>query len=109
MPGCDAGLAEKDLTPVSVDAEIGDRSLAHIAAEACKVAGVAPTPELFEASEDAAEADGEASATKATPDQAADPPTAAEMLKVDGGEADGPAPYAGLNQPPDSKHDPPSG
>ena len=116
LPGCDAGLADEDLTPVSVEDEIGDRSLAEIAAEACKVTGVVPTPELFAAADEAEASEVEASATETSA-----PPTspglsaAAELptgrrgddgVGVPGSDAGTPARSV---PPPDSQHDPPSG
>ena len=44
---CDAGLAPEGFAPVSVEAEIGGRSLGEVAAEACRVIGITPEPGLF--------------------------------------------------------------
>ena len=127
--GADAPLAEESLTPVSVEDEIAGRSLAEIADEACKVIGVAATPELFEAAEDEASAESEAAQAEAaaapadaTPDQmASEVPLASDTspgLSAPTGRRgdDGVAPPGsdvGADSPPitprEPKHDPPSG
>ena len=133
LPGIDAPLAEESLTPLSVEDEIAGRSLAEIAAAACKVIGVAPAPELFEAAEDepadgeaaageAAKAEATATPTDATPDQAASEvplasPASPGLSAPTGRRGDdGAAPPgsgAGADAPPitprESRHDPPSG
>ena len=53
---CDAGLAPEGFAPVSVEAEIGGRSLGEVAAEACRVIGITPEPGLFSAADEAADA-----------------------------------------------------
>ena len=109
----DERLPPEDLTPMSVEDEIGGRSLAEIAEAACRLMGIEPEPELFEA--DGAATTPEATQIEAAPTEA--PPSepapeaskTAEGPKANGGEADTPAPDAGTDQPPDSQHDPPTG
>ena len=60
----DERLPAEDLTPMSVEDEIGGRSLAEIAEAACRLTGIEPEPELFEA-------DGAAAAAEATQAEAA--------------------------------------
>ena len=102
---CDAVLPPEDFAHPSVEAEIGGRSLAEIAEEACRLTGVAPEPGLFEARDEAA-------AAVALPG-AVHPPTAAGAAKVEGGGVASPVPDAGAGLPPEppqqSGHDPPSG
>jgi len=99
----DERLPPEHLTPLSVENEIAEA--------ACRLMGIEPEPEPFEADGAAAtQADvtrTEAAQADATPEQSVS--EALEAPKVDAGEADGPASDAGVNQPPDSQHDPPSG
>ena len=100
---CDAALPPEDFAHPSVEAEIGGRSLAEIAEEACRLTGVAPEPGLFEA-----EAQGGAQTDGPMPLAApASPGLSAPMGRR--GEGD----EAGVESPPitprESRHDPPSG
>jgi len=100
---CDAVLPPEDFAHPSVEAEIGERSLAEIAEEACRLTGVAPEPGLFEAAAQVdAQAEGPMSSAAPT-----SPGLSAPMGRR--GEDDA----AGADCPPitprDGGHDPPSG
>src|SRR5271165_4163803 len=106
----DERLPPEDLTPVSVEDEIGGRSLAEIAAEACRLTGIEPEPGLFEAAGKA----GEAAAAEAAQTDAPVPlasPTSPDLSAPTGrrgedGDGSGDSPPIA---PRESKHDPPSG
>ena len=125
----EADRLARDLAAPRIEDEIGSRSLAEIAKEACEVIGIAPAAELL------ADADGEAAETDAAPEATvpAACPTSPGLSAPagrrgedgrgdedergddgpgdDGGEAPEPGPGAGSSPipPPESAHDPPSG
>ena len=98
---------------MSVEDEIGGRSLAEIAAEACRLTGISPEPGLFEAPGQATEA-GEATAPEAAQTDAPVPlasPTSPDLSAPTGrrgedGDGSGDSPPIA---PRESKHDPPLG
>ena len=108
-PAGDAHLPPEDLAQVSVEAEIGGRSLAEIAAEACRVTGVAAEPEYF-----CAAPDGDAApeiVTDATKPDATTPDVTDPDARQ--GDADAPRaphagpPHAGEGEGREPTHDPP--